>query len=107
MVSGTPQFVRCLSPNDIKAPKSFDSNKIMKQLKYTGVLETIRIRQHGFSHRILFAEFLKRYCFLAYSFDERVVANRETCKLLLIRLKMDGWALGKLLNRCFNIDFIV
>ncbi|XP_050079971.1 myosin-IIIb-like isoform X2 [Anopheles maculipalpis] len=95
MVTGTPQFIRCIKPNEQKAAKSFDAAKVLKQLRYTGVLETIRIRQHGFSHRFTFADFLRKYCFLAYSFDERVVSNRESCRLLLVRLKMDGWALGK------------
>ncbi|KAJ8735502.1 hypothetical protein PYW07_007122 [Mythimna separata] len=95
MVSGTPQFVRCLKPNDTRSPKHFDSAKILKQLRYTGVLETIRIRQTGFSHRLAFEEFLKRYGFLAFSYDEQVKPNRDSCRLLLLRLKMDGWALGK------------
>jgi myosin III len=95
MVSGSPQFVRCIKPNDVKASKCFEANKVIKQLRYTGVLETIRIRQHGFSHRLLFSEFLKKYGFLGYDFNERIVANRESCRLLLVRLKMDGWALGK------------
>lgn len=120
MVSGTPQFVRCLKPNDSRSPKHFDSAKILKQLRYTGVLETIRIRQNGFSHRLTFEEFLKRcvfkgaevshssfysmyfqsssicrYGFLAFSYDEEVKPNRDTCRILLMRLKMDGWALGK------------
>lgn len=60
MVSGTPQFVRCLKPNESRSPKLFDNLKILKQLRYTGVLETIRIRQNGFSHRLPFTEFLKR-----------------------------------------------
>ncbi|XP_067001655.2 myosin-IIIb isoform X2 [Anabrus simplex] len=95
MVSGSPQFVRCIKPNDSRVPRLFDASKVVKQLRYTGVLETIRIRQNGFSHRIPFAEFLKRYCFLAFGFEERVVASRDNCRLLLVRLKMDGWALGK------------
>ncbi|XP_049877142.1 myosin-IIIb-like isoform X1 [Pectinophora gossypiella] len=95
MVSGTPQFVRCLKPNDSRSPKHFDSAKILKQLRYTGVLETIRIRQNGFSHRLTFEDFLKRYGFLAFSYDEEVKPNRDTSRLLLLRLKMDGWALGK------------
>ncbi|XP_013191306.2 myosin-IIIb [Amyelois transitella] len=95
MVSGTPQFVRCLKPNDSRSPKHFDSAKILKQLRYTGVLETIRIRQNGFSHRLTFEEFLKRYGFLAFSYDEEMKPSRDTCRILLMRLKMDGWALGK------------
>lgn len=61
MVSGSPQFVRCIKPNDSKSPRLFDNEKVIKQLRYTGVLETIRIRQHGFSHRIPFNDFLKRF----------------------------------------------
>lgn len=95
MVAGSPQFVRCIKPNELKEAKKFESNKVLQQLRYTGVLETIRIRQNGFSHRFPFADFLKRYCFLGFTFNEKVVTNRENCRLLLVRLKMDGWALGK------------
>ncbi|XP_050666235.1 myosin-IIIb-like isoform X2 [Leptidea sinapis] len=95
MVSGTPQFVRCLKPNDTRSPKHFDSTKILKQLRYTGVLETITIRQNGFSHRLTFEDFIKRYGFLAFSYNEEIKPNRDSCRLLLVRLRMDGWALGK------------
>lgn len=94
-MSGYPQFVRCVKPNDSRRQGMFDREKILKQLRYTGVMETIRIRQHGFSHRLTFSEFLRRYYFLAFGYDERVVANKDTCRLLLLRLKLDGWALGK------------
>ncbi|KAK9300084.1 hypothetical protein QLX08_007125 [Tetragonisca angustula] len=108
MVSGSPQFVRCIKPNDSKSPRFFDKEKVVKQLRYTGVLETIRIRQNGFSHRIPFNEFLKRYCFLAFGYDERVMANRDNCRLLLIRLKMDGWALGrtKVFLKYYHVEFL-
>ncbi|XP_076234684.1 myosin-IIIb isoform X3 [Calliopsis andreniformis] len=108
MVSGSPQFVRCIKPNDSRSPRFFDKEKVVKQLRYTGVLETIRIRQNGFSHRIPFNEFLKRYCFLAFGYDERVVANRDNCRLLLVRLKMDGWALGrsKVFLKYYHVEFL-
>ncbi|XP_014476501.1 PREDICTED: myosin-IIIb-like isoform X2 [Dinoponera quadriceps] len=108
MVSGSPQFVRCIKPNDSRSPRFFAKEKVVKQLRYTGVLETIRIRQNGFSHRIPFNEFLKRYCFLAFGYDERVIANRENCRLLLIRLKMDGWALGKtkVFLKYYHVEFL-
>jgi myosin III len=108
MVAGSPQFVRCIKPNDIKASGCFESSKVLKQLRYTGVLETIRIRQHGFSHRFTFVEFLKRYCFLAFGFNERLIANRENSRLLLVRLKMDGWALGKskVFLKYYHVEFL-
>uniref|UniRef100_A0A8D8XJS4 non-specific serine/threonine protein kinase n=1 Tax=Cacopsylla melanoneura TaxID=428564 RepID=A0A8D8XJS4_9HEMI len=99
IVSGTPQFVRCIKPNELGIPNSFDRCKVIKQLRCTGVLETIRIRQNGFSHRILFADFLKRYFFLVFNFNERVAITRENCKILLTRLNMDGYAIGK--NKVF------
>jgi len=36
-----------------------------------------------------------RYCFLGFGFEERVVADRETCQKFLVHLKLDGWAVGK------------
>lgn len=108
MVAGSPQFVRCIKPNDTKTARCFEVQKVLKQLRYTGVLETIRIRQHGFSHRYTFADFLKRYCFLAFGFEEKVLVTRENCRLLLIRLKMDGWALGKskVFLKYYHVEFL-
>lgn len=79
MVSGTPQFVRCLKPNDSRSPKHFDSAKILKQLRYTGVLETIRIRQTGFSHRLSFEEFLKRQVFFLNIYYDLFVFMNHVC----------------------------
>ncbi|ODN02300.1 Myosin-IIIa [Orchesella cincta] len=95
LLGGELHFVRCIKPNDFGVPEQFDHIKVLRQLRYSGVLETIRIRQLGFSHRFTFAEFLKSYCFLAFNFDERVVADKDSCRLLLLRLKLDNWALGK------------
>lgn len=108
MIAGTPQFVRCIKPNDLKIKKCFEDQKVVKQLRYTGVLETIRIRQNGFSHRLLFSDFLKKYCFLAFGHKERVVANRESCRLLLTRLKIDGYALGKskVFLKYYHIEYL-
>lgn len=49
-----------------------------------------------------------RYCFLAFGYDERVVANRDNCRLLLVRLKMDGWALGKtkVFLKYYHVEFL-
>ena len=51
---------------------------------------------------------LYRYCFLAFGYDERVIANRDNCRLLLLRLKMDGWALGKtkVFLKYYHVEFL-
>ena len=61
ILSNGPAAKDGIKPNDSRSPRFFDKEKVVKQLRYTGVLETIRIRQNGFSHRIPFNEFLKRY----------------------------------------------
>ncbi|KAL1462617.1 hypothetical protein WDU94_014439, partial [Cyamophila willieti] len=40
-----------------------------------------------------------RYFFLVFNFNERVAVTRENCKILLTRLNMDGYAIGK--NKVF------
>ncbi len=38
-------FSRCIKPNDKKMADLFDQERVMTQLKYTGVLETTRLRK--------------------------------------------------------------
>ena len=44
-----PHFLRCIKPNSDAAPNSFVPAYVMEQLKYAGVLETVRIRREGYS----------------------------------------------------------
>lgn len=71
-------------------------------------METIKIRRQGYSHRIPFVDFVQRYAFLAFSCDEQVVANKESARILLLRLNLDGWALGKtkVFLKYYHIDFL-
>ena len=50
----------CLKPNNFKEPNNLMDDYIVSQLKYTGIFETIRIRQCGFPTRLTFEDFLKR-----------------------------------------------
>jgi len=56
-----PYFVRCIKPNERKAPADFELPMVLDQLRYSGMLETIRIRRAGFPVRIPFAEFSYRF----------------------------------------------
>ena len=60
MVVGQPHFVRCIKPNDDREALKFTRDRVRAQLRSTGILETVSIRQQGYSHRILFDEFVKR-----------------------------------------------
>uniref|UniRef100_A0A8B9K5S6 Myosin-IIIb-like n=1 Tax=Astyanax mexicanus TaxID=7994 RepID=A0A8B9K5S6_ASTMX len=61
MFAASPHFVRCIKPNSSKQPDQLDSKLVMDQLRYNGLLETIRIRREGFSWRPSFKEFAQRY----------------------------------------------
>lgn len=56
-----PHFVRCMKPNAEKKGSIFESNMMLAQLRYAGLLEVCRIRKLGFSIRRDFESFYKRF----------------------------------------------
>uniref|UniRef100_A0A8C9ZKS8 non-specific serine/threonine protein kinase n=1 Tax=Sander lucioperca TaxID=283035 RepID=A0A8C9ZKS8_SANLU len=95
MVAGQPHFVRCIKPNNDRQASKFDREKVLVQLRYTGVLETAKIRRQGYSHRIPFANFMKRYYILAFHAHEEPAVTQETCSAVLEKAKLENWAMGK------------
>ncbi|XP_036367897.1 myosin-IIIb-like isoform X6 [Octopus sinensis] len=109
MVAGTPHFVRCLKPNTQKIPAVYDKELIKTQLRYTGVLETTRIRREGFSHRIPFGEFLQRYYVLMPSWVKAPKARAENCSSLLQHVGFSDYAFGKtkVFLRYYHVEELV
>ncbi|XP_019828682.2 myosin-IIIa isoform X1 [Bos indicus] len=95
MVVGQPHFIRCIKPNNERQARKYDKEKVVLQLRYTGILETARIRRLGYSHRILFANFIKRYQILCYKWCEEPPLSPDTCAAILEKAGLDNWALGK------------
>ncbi|XP_072378886.1 neither inactivation nor afterpotential protein C [Diabrotica undecimpunctata] len=93
--SGGTHFVRCVRTDLKGVPHNFKRELVKHQVRAMAVAETAKIRQNGFSQRISFPEFLRRYKYLAFDFDENVDITKDNCRLLMIRLKMEDWALGK------------
>ncbi|XP_035383783.1 unconventional myosin-X isoform X2 [Electrophorus electricus] len=91
-----PFFVRCIKPNNNKMPDHFDHSLVLNQLRYSGMLETVRIRRAGFPVRRTFQDFCARYYVLM-----RGVAMcddfKESCLHLLRLLDSSNaeWQLGK------------
>lgn len=65
------------------------------QLKYTGVLETTKIRRLGYSQRVTFVDFVKRYAILAYPVKSSLPETKESCIDILTKLRLTNWKLGK------------
>nr|XP_025708236.1 myosin-IIIb [Callorhinus ursinus]XP_025708928.1 myosin-IIIb [Callorhinus ursinus] len=95
MVVGQPHFVRCIKPNDDREALKFSRESVLAQLRSTGILETVSIRRQGYSHRILFEEFVKRYYYLAFKAHETPLASKESCVAILEKSRLDHWVLGK------------
>eukprot|EP00117_Sycon_ciliatum_P039252 scpid6017/ scgid4248/ Myosin-IIIa len=100
MLISVPHFVRCIKPNSLLVPDSFDDKLVVQQLRYTGVLETTRIRQLGYPTRLDFGTFLERYsCLQPFS---QYKASRHSCPednqrccVLLDSLGIKDYAIGE------------
>lgn len=59
--SKEPSYIRCIKPNDNKAPMQFDEKLVSHQVKYLGLMENLRVRRAGFAYRRTYETFLERY----------------------------------------------
>ncbi|XP_054603001.2 unconventional myosin-X isoform X2 [Nothobranchius furzeri] len=94
--TSNPYFIRCIKPNTHKMPDQFDQTVVLNQLRYSGMLETVKIRRTGFPVRRLFQDFCCRYKVLMGA----TVASddpRGRCRELLQVYDSSGveWQLGK------------
>ncbi|XP_073237058.1 unconventional myosin-X-like isoform X2 [Porites lutea] len=76
-----PYFVRCVKPNEKKLPQSFNPKVVLSQLRYSGMLETVRIRRAGFPVRRTYEDFLFRYKVLFRG--KTLLGNNSDCTLIL------------------------
>ncbi len=73
----SPFFVRCIKPNEYKEPMTFDRQLVVRQLRYSGMMETIRIRRAGYPIRHSYSDFVDRYRFLI---DGVQPSHKEDCR---------------------------
>ncbi|XP_075149189.1 unconventional myosin-VIIa ck [Haematobia irritans] len=78
-----PFFIRCIKPNEVKRPMLFDRGLCCRQLRYSGMMETIRIRRAGYPIRHGFRDFVERYRFLIPGVPP---AHRTDCRLATSRI---------------------
>ncbi|CAI5704463.1 unnamed protein product [Peronospora effusa] len=93
----TPSFVRCVKPNNVRFPQGWNSELILNQLIYLGVMETVRIRRSGFPVRRLFEEFHEKYQVLTRNVPKEKQAkmtDKDYCEVILRFIPRENWQLG-------------
>uniref|UniRef100_A0A671NG73 Unconventional myosin-VIIa-like n=1 Tax=Sinocyclocheilus anshuiensis TaxID=1608454 RepID=A0A671NG73_9TELE len=94
-----PFFIRCFKPNDKKMPMVFNRELCMQQLRYSGMLETIKIRKSGYPIRHTFKDFLQRYRVLLKTVhcDPNTEPAANCCAAICRAMIKDeeDWKIGK------------
>ncbi|RDD37299.1 Unconventional myosin-Ib [Trichoplax sp. H2] len=65
LLAKTPNYIRCIKPNDKQIPEDFDISIVRHQIQYLGLLENIRVRRAGYAFRQTYAKILYRYKMLS------------------------------------------
>ncbi|EDQ88897.1 uncharacterized protein MONBRDRAFT_8842, partial [Monosiga brevicollis MX1] len=112
-----PHFVRCIKPNGAQKPKCYEDQVVVEQLRYTGMLETIRIRREGFAHRLTFEDVVQAYRGVCFDFTTRLPPTRDNAAKIMAACQakqaglntqqamadtlntLDGWIVAK--NKVF------
>ncbi|XP_008822855.1 unconventional myosin-IXb isoform X5 [Nannospalax galili] len=89
-----PFFIRCIRSNAEKRELCFDEELVLQQLRYTGMLETVRIRRSGYSAKYTFQDFTEQFQVLLPK-DTRPC--REAISALLEKMQVDrrSYQIGK------------
>lgn len=81
----TPHYIRCLKPNDQNVCDNFVEERVLQQLRYSGVLEAIKIARAGYPIRYIYDELIERY---------RMLMSAEDIDQLLEGVDLDEYQKG-------------
>ncbi|XP_006768490.1 PREDICTED: unconventional myosin-IXb isoform X2 [Myotis davidii] len=89
-----PFFIRCIRSNAEKKELCFDEELVLQQLRYTGMLETVRIRRSGYSAKYTFQDFIEQFQVLL---PKNAQPCREVISALLEKMNVDkrSYQIGK------------
>uniref|UniRef100_A0A8C1W102 Myosin IXAa n=1 Tax=Cyprinus carpio TaxID=7962 RepID=A0A8C1W102_CYPCA len=90
-----PYFVKCIRSNAEKLPLRFNDALVLRQLRYTGMLETVRIRQSGYSIKYTFKDFVRHFHVLLPEGTNQ--ASQEAIRRYLhqVDLTPEGFQVGR------------
>ena len=88
-------YIRCLKPNEDKAPYTVLPPLLFNQIQYLGIFDTIRVRKEGYPSRKEYKNFNKEYNFI---YPDLVKLNESDLKIsekILLRLVPNAEELNK------------
>eukprot|EP01135_Chromosphaera_perkinsii_P009017 Nk52_evm35s1569 gene=Nk52_evmTU35s1569 len=93
LYSNSTHYIRCLKANDRKAPLTLERETVLEQIRSASLVETLRVNSAGFSTKIQYAEFARRYKTLI---DVKITDPKEATKECLSKhLSSSAFILGK------------
>ncbi|TPX58441.1 hypothetical protein PhCBS80983_g03113 [Powellomyces hirtus] len=94
----TPHYVRCIKPNQQKESFFFDQEMVLSQLRYSGMLDTIRIRKAGYAMRVPFDGFVRDFkCLVPAGMTPKKDEARKIAAAIAAEadLTPNSWQCGK------------
>lgn len=95
-----PHYIKCIKPNDNKQPNAFNWPVVASQLRYSGVLEVVRIRREGYPIRLTFLNFYQKY-YLYKPLFRRLYPDWKIYEWEYTNEELKGYCLT-ILNRCLK-----
>ncbi|KAM3962652.1 LOW QUALITY PROTEIN: unconventional myosin ID [Aphomia sociella] len=81
-----PFYVRCVKPNPLQTPNTWDDQLVRHQVAYLGLVENVRVRRAGFACRQRYDRFLKRYKMLSqYTWPNFRGASDKDAVMVLVK----------------------
>lgn len=96
--SGRAHYVRCIKPNSFRKAHTFEAGNVLRQLRCSGVTETVRARRAGWPVNHSFGDFVQRYSevYLRSKKGAKMPAAEDVLPILEFFLKdPDAWRIGK------------
>jgi myosin heavy subunit len=90
-----PHFIRCVKPNHQKVANILDGVLALRQMRYAGLFEAIRIRKSGYAYRVPFAIFANTYQILVDGLSkrrqQRKIEDKDACWAILQHCSAQNW----------------
>ncbi|XP_056610900.1 unconventional myosin-Ib isoform X2 [Triplophysa dalaica] len=93
-----PNYIRCIKPNDKKAPHIFTDSQVCHQVRYLGLMENVRVRRAGYAFRQAYEPCLERYKMLCkQTWPQWNRSAREGVEVLLtdLQVPVEEFAYGR------------